>query len=64
MCLQSGYLNRPRFNNPSQEKNCPERIGALTEKTLRLARLAAMRLTQAADTGWTAGADTLTSPLP
>ena len=43
-----------------------ERLPAARRKavTLRLARLAAMRLTQAADTGWTAGADTLTSPLP
>lgn len=32
--------------------------------TLRFARLAAARLTSFADTGWTPGKDTLTSPLP
>lgn len=32
--------------------------------TLRFARLAASRLTGLADTGWTPGEDTLTSPLP
>lgn len=31
--------------------------------TLRFARLAAARLTNAADTGWTSGEDALTSPL-
>ncbi|MGE6696681.1 MmcB family DNA repair protein [Hyphomonas sp. NPDC076900] len=31
--------------------------------TLRFARLAAARLTSAADTGWTPGEDTLTSPV-
>lgn len=32
--------------------------------TLRFARLAAARLTSLCDTGWTAGEDALTSPLP
>jgi hypothetical protein len=32
--------------------------------TLRLARLAASRLSGLSDTGWTPGEDTLTSPLP
>ena len=32
--------------------------------TLRLARLAASRLSSASDTGWTRGEETLTSPLP
>ncbi len=32
--------------------------------TLRFARLAAARLTNVYDTGWTPGQDTLTSPLP
>lgn len=48
-------------------RHAPEdRLSAARRKavTLRLGRLAAMRLTQAADTGWTAGPDTLTSPLP
>lgn len=42
------------------------RLAAARRKavTLRFARLAAARLTNVYDTGWTPGEDTLTSPLP
>ena len=48
-------------------REAPEaRLAAARRKavTLRFARLAAARLTNVYDTGWTPGEDTLTSPLP